>query len=234
MPYRAPSAVADRLARLGESRRARNRSRSAARLGRCIGLGDEPAADDADRQRQAITARATFLNASAISSMSCSSRAARVDVDRALEEVERARAVGRAADRRRDRVEDGLPERVDVEVGDVRVVDPHRRDAFGVQRVDRLGSECRRSRRMRSGRCRRRRRRRSAAAGSGREAPRPARRARRGSRACARAARRAAPSWTRAIAPWSSEARKFQPANRGSPAPRRTEPAQSCTSIASS
>ena len=41
-------------------------------------------------------------------------------------------------------------------------------------------------------------------------------------------------SCTRATAPWISEARKFQPGNRGSPAPRRREPAQSWTSIASS
>ena len=65
--------LADGPARLGEPRE-REPVTQRREIRNVLGLRDEPAADDADADRHARTPWATFSNASAISSTSCSSR----------------------------------------------------------------------------------------------------------------------------------------------------------------
>ena len=64
-------------------------------------------------------------------------------MDRALEQLERARAVGRVGAGGLERSKHGSPVRIDVKIGDGRRIDLHREHAFRVERVDRVGGSCR-------------------------------------------------------------------------------------------
>src|SRR5262249_27260412 len=72
-PVTGRERVADGPARLGE-RGDREPVAERREVGEMLGLGDQAAADDADADRQARITCATFSNANAISSRSCSSQ----------------------------------------------------------------------------------------------------------------------------------------------------------------